>query len=108
MVTNAKHQAHFLRVCLLSVLAAALVASTGCRTRSYYDLPWDDVTGRKRDRAALDADYEKCRTEGQQAFLHSQGAPAATGRVVEQAGADTTFLACMERSGWKPSRGAAT
>lgn len=108
MDTNAKHEAQSLRVCLLSVLAAALIASPGCRTRSYYDLPWDDVTGRKRDRAALDADYEKCRAEGQQAFLKSQGAPAAAGRVVEQAGADTTFLACMERSGWKPDRGAAT
>ncbi len=64
------------------------------------------MTGRKRDRAAPDANDEKCRA-GWRAFPQSEGASTATGRVVEQAGSDTICVACTERSGWKPSPGAA-
>ncbi|HWI12989.1 MAG TPA: hypothetical protein VNT02_02000 [Burkholderiales bacterium] len=82
----------------------ALLASAGCRTPSYGELQWDDVTGQKRDHAALDADYERCRVVRGQAFLNREGGSYIAPDVAGQASSDTAFLSCMERSGWKPRR----
>jgi len=102
MNTTAMGAARALRVCLLCVLASALFASAGCRTRPYRDVNWDDLTGRKRDHADLDADYEKCRAVREEAFLRSEGASRTAPDMVARASSDTAFLSCMERSGWKP------
>jgi heme O synthase-like polyprenyltransferase len=107
MDTSVKRAGTAFRVCLLCVLVAALLDGSGCATQSYRDRPWDDVTGRQRDRAALDADYEKCRAVHEQAFLRSGGASTGSIDWAAQAGSDTAFLGCMERGGWKPRRGAA-
>lgn len=86
------------------LLAAALVVGAGCRTRSYIDLPWHDASGRQRDRAALDADYERCRAVHEQAFLRSEAASTGSADWAAQAASDTAFLSCMQRSGWQPRR----
>jgi hypothetical protein len=104
MCSNAKSVKAALRVCLLFLLAATLFAAAGCRTHSYRDLQWDDVSGRKRDNAALDADYEKCRTVRDEALLRAESSSRTTPDMPARASSDTAFLSCMERAGWKPRR----
>lgn len=105
MSANSRTGTAALRVCLSCALAAALAA--GCETPPDRKLQWDDVTGRLRDHAALDVDYERCRADRERAFLRSEGAPAGSWDFAAQGGGDAAFLSCMQRNGWKPRRATA-